>query len=173
MKGTPRRPRTAGTPPAPHGQRPARTAADIAGWREWCGLPDLGVGRIKAKLDTGARTSALHAIDIEPFRRAGRDWVAFRLHPQQRSTATTIDCEAPVLDLRWIRNPGHRREQRYVIATTLVLGSGRWPIELALTSRDEMGFRMLLGRTALKKRIIIDPARSFRLGIPGSSASER
>ena len=145
-----------------------RAPAELAGWREWCSLPDLGVAKIKVKLDTGARTSALHAIDIEPFRRADRDWVRFRIHPQQRSTRLTIDCEAPVLDLRWVRNPGHRRERRYVIETTPLLGPARWPIELALTSRDEMGFRMLLGRTALKRRIIIDPARSFRLGDPGN-----
>jgi hypothetical protein len=173
MTNHPRPKKARATVPTGVSRSPIRASPELAGWREWCSLPELGVARIKAKLDTGARTSALHAIDIEPFRRAGRDWVAFRLHPQQRSTVTTLDCEAPVLDLRWIRNPGHRRERRYVIATTLLLGTARWPIELALTSRDEMGFRMLLGRTALRRRIIIDPARSFRLGGPAGSPPDR
>jgi hypothetical protein len=137
----------------------------VAGWREWCALPDLGVARMKAKLDTGARTSALHAFGIEPVPgAAGTDWVKFRLHPEQRSTRVTIDCRARILDLRWVRNPGFRRERRYVVATTVALGDARWEIELALTARDEMGFRLLLGRTALKRRILIDPARSFCLG---------
>jgi hypothetical protein len=146
--------------------KPARVPPRVAGWREWCALPEFGVMRIKAKLDTGARTSALHAFDIEPLRRAGETWVKFKLHPAQRSTALTFDCDARVVDHRWIRNPGRRRERRYVIATDLILGGRQWPIELALTSRDEMGFRLLLGRTALAKRILIDPARSFRLDGP-------
>lgn len=146
-----------------HGRKALRRQPRVAGWREWCHLPELDIPRVKAKLDTGARTSALHVIDIESFRREERDWVRFCVHPEQRSTTLTIECEAPVVDRRWIRNPGHRRERRYVIATDLELGGLRWGIELALTSRDEMGFRMLLGRTALRRRILVDPAASFLL----------
>jgi len=135
----------------------------IAGWREWCALPGLGVHRIKAKLDTGARTSALHAIDIVPVRVSGSPWVKFKLHPEQRSTTLTVACRARVMDLRWIRNPGQRRERRYIIVTPITVGGVQWDIELALTARDEMGFRLLLGRTALRRGILIDPARSFRL----------
>jgi hypothetical protein len=134
------------------------------GWREWVGLPDLKVDAIKAKIDTGARTSALHAFRIEPFWRDGVVWVRFELNPIQRSQAMKVACEARAIDERTVRNSGGGVEQRYIIATMLRLGEAAWPIELALTNRDQMGFRMLLGRTALKDRILIEPNRSFLLG---------
>ena len=134
------------------------------GWREWVGLPDLKVDAIKAKIDTGARTSALHAFRIEPFWRDGVVWVRFELNPIQRSHAMKVACEARAIDERTVRNSGGGIEQRYIIATMLRLGEAIWPIELALTNRDQMGFRMLLGRTALKGRILIEPNRSFLLG---------
>lgn len=134
------------------------------GWREWVGLPDLKVDAIKAKIDTGARTSALHAFRIEPFWRDGVVWVRFELNPIQRSQAMNVACEARAIDERTVRNSGGGVEQRYIIATMLRLGERAWPIELALTNRDQMGFRMLLGRTALKGRILIEPNRSFLLG---------
>jgi hypothetical protein len=134
------------------------------GWREWAGLPDLNIDAIKAKIDTGARTSALHAFRIEPFWRNGEIWVRFELAPMQRSQAKRVPCEARAIDERTVRNSGGGIEQRYVIKTVLRLGEASWPIELALANRDQMGFRMLLGRTALKGRTLIEPGRSFLLG---------
>ncbi len=134
------------------------------GWREWVGLPDLEVEAIKAKIDTGARTSALHAFRIEPYWREGQIWVRFELAPLQRNSATRVRCEARAIDQRTVRNSSGGVEQRYVIKTMLRLGDARWPIELTLTNRDQMGFRMLLGRTALKGRTVIEPGRSFLLG---------
>lgn len=134
------------------------------GWREWVRLADLGVAAIKAKIDTGARTSALHAFAIEPFRRTGRLWVRFEVHPLQRSGTVKIRCEAPAIDERAVRNSGGQVERRYIIETSIVLGNRSWPIELALANRDQMGFRMLLGRTALEGRALIEPGRSFLAG---------
>jgi hypothetical protein len=134
------------------------------GWREWVGLPDLRVGAIKAKIDTGARTSALHAYRIEPFRRGGALWLRFELHPIQRSEAMKVTCEAHAIDERTVRNSGGGVERRYIINTLLKLGDASWPIELALANRDQMGFRMLLGRTALEGRALIEPGRSYLLG---------
>lgn len=143
------------------------------GWREWVALPDLKVGAIKAKIDTGARTSALHAYRIEPFRRAGALWLRFELHPIQRSEATKVVCEARAVDERAVRNSGGRVERRYIIRTSLKLGEKIWPIELALANRDQMGFRMLLGRTALEGRALIEPGRSYLLGARAATARRR
>lgn len=136
----------------------------IAGWREWISLPDLGVGEIKVKLDTGARTSALHAFDLETFSRGGAPWVRFAIHPMQRIDDFALQCEAPIIDMRQVTNSGGGSEKRYFIETTLGLGGEQWPIEISLTNRDQMGFRMLLGRTAMKGRLIVDPVGSYRLG---------
>jgi hypothetical protein len=135
----------------------------LIGWREWVGLPALGVDRIKAKIDTGARTSALHAWNIRLVERRGHTWVGFDLHPVQRDSALVVACRARLLDVRDIRHSGGQTEQRYVIATELQLGDVAWPIELSLTNRDEMGFRMLIGRAALVGRATVDPGRSFLL----------
>lgn len=144
--------------------RPPRPAKCTAGWREWVALPDLGVARIKAKLDTGARTSAIHAFDIETFERDGASWVRFVIHPLQRDDSEARTCEAPIVDHRRVRNSGGRAESRYFITTTLALGEEQWPIEIGLANRDEMGFRMLVGRAALKGRLIVDPGGSFKFG---------
>lgn len=133
----------------------------IAGWREWVGLPELGVGRIKAKLDTGARTSALHAFGIEQFERDGSAWVRFEVHPVQRSTRSVVIAEAPLVDRRRVRSSSGRAEERLVIMTRLSLGSAGWPVEITLTRRDAMGFRMLVGRQALRRRVLVDSGRSW------------
>lgn len=143
------------------------------GWREWVGLPELRVDAIKAKIDTGARTSALHAFRIEPFWRGGEVWVRFELNPMQRSHAMRVACEARAVDERTVRNSGGGVERRYIITTMIKLGDATWPIELALANRDQMGFRMLLGRTALQGRALIEPGRSYLLGSAPASAAAR
>lgn len=131
------------------------------GWREWVGLPDLGLPKIKAKVDTGARTSALHAFELRSFEEEGRKKVQFRIHPNQRDSETEVVCVADVIDEREVRDSGGHKELRPVIETRLSLGENTWPVEVTLTSRDDMLFRMLIGRTALKGLAVVDPGRSY------------
>ncbi len=133
----------------------------VIGWREWVGLPDLGIAEIKVKVDTGARSSALHAFAVEPFPRRGRPMVRFRVHPYQRDTVTTIAAEAELIGQRSVRSSSGQLEVRPVIRTRIKLLEREWVIELTLTNRDPMGFRMLLGREALRGRFLVDPGRSF------------
>ena len=135
-----------------------------AGWREWVGLDGLGVDSIKAKMDTGARTSAIHAFGVESYRRNGELRVRFSIHPVQNDDTVKVACDEKVADIRTVSNPGGRRERRYIIRTDLSMGGDVWPIELSLTDRDEMGFRLLIGRTAMQGRLLVDPDHSFRLG---------
>jgi hypothetical protein len=135
----------------------------IIGWREWIALPELGVDRIKTKIDTGARTSSLHAYCIEKFRHRGQEKVRFIIHPLQNNLDITVKCSADLIDQRCITDSGGHREERYVIQTTMAIDENTWPIEITLTNRDIMTFRMLLGRTAIRGRYLVNPKRSFLL----------
>jgi len=133
------------------------------GWREWVCLPSLGIEQIKVKIDTGARTSVLHAFDVKAFKRRGKRFVRFYVHPAQRRRNPEVLCEAPIVDERVVTSSSGKQEYRYVIQTPLRIGDLEWPIEITLTNRDEMGFRMLLGRQAIRRRLIVDPGTSFDL----------
>ncbi len=137
------------------------------GWREWLSLPELGIQHIKAKVDTGARTSALHAFALETFSEKGKSLVRFGIHPLQKNTEFELWCTAEVIDERMVSDSGGHQEKRYVIKTFAQLDKVRWPIEMTLTNRDSMKFRMLLGRTALAGRFTVDPGASYLCGKPG------
>ncbi len=136
----------------------------VIGWREWLAIPTLQIDRIKAKVDSGARTSSLHASNIQPVTDRGAPHLSFVVHPEQRRREPTIACIAAVFDERLVASSSGHRELRYVIQVEISLGGATWPIELTLTNRDSMGFRMLLGREALRKRALIDAGRSFIAG---------
>ena len=134
----------------------------VIGWREWVGLPDLSLPPIKAKIDTGARTSCLHAYHVRIEESAdGPDQVHFDVHPHQRNAKLTIHCVADLLERRWVRSSNGMQAMRVVIKTRLEMLGRSWPIELTLANRDMMGFRMLIGRQAMRKRLVVDPALSF------------
>jgi hypothetical protein len=145
----------------------------VVGWREWVALPDLGVEAVKVKVDTGARSSSLHAFDIAPFRRKGRDMVRFCIHPLQRSAKNSITAEAEVLEYRTVRSSGGHETDRPVIVTPVRVQDQIWEIELTLATRDAMGFRMLLGREAVRDRFLVDPGRSFYGGKLASTKSKK
>ena len=131
------------------------------GWREWMKFPDLGVLAVKAKVDTGARSSSLHAEDIEISTVRGKRFVLFTVCPLQRSREQSVRCRALLLEERWVKSSNGSRELRPVIRTPVEWATRRWEVDLTLTSRDLMGFRMLLGREAMRKRFVVDPGRSF------------
>lgn len=136
----------------------------VIGWREYANLPDLKIQGIKAKIDTGARSSSLHAINIEYFSRHGERWVRFEVHPEQRSAQMVINCQAPLLDMRHVKDSGGTRTLRPVIETTIKLGEVEIVAELTLISRGNMGFRMLIGRQAIRGRFLVDPGHSYKMG---------
>jgi ribosomal protein S6--L-glutamate ligase len=136
----------------------------IVGSEEWCVFPSLGVHAIKARVDSGAKTSSIHAFNIQTFRRAGEAWVSFQIHPIQNDDKTEIRCEAKVVDRRIVKSSSGASEKRYVIRVPLQMGGDIWDVELTLTNRDSMGYRMLLGREAMIGRMLVDPAESFCLG---------
>jgi ribosomal protein S6--L-glutamate ligase len=138
----------------------------ILGSEEWCSFPELGIPTIKARVDSGAKTSALHAINIAPFKKEGHNWVKFDINPIQNNVKTIINCEAPLVDKRVVKSSSGFREERYVIQTNLEIGNTNWNIEMTLTNRDSMGFRMLLGREAMSGRVLVDPAQQYLLGQP-------
>ena len=136
----------------------------VVGWREWVNLPDLGLPAIKAKVDTGARTSTLHAFEVNPFTENGQQRVKFKIHPVQRNNDIVETCVADVVAERVVTDSGGHREQRFVIVSRLGIGPYSWPIEITLTSRDNMMFRMLIGRTAIRGIATVDPSVSYRVG---------
>ncbi|WP_432478033.1 ATP-dependent zinc protease family protein [Nocardioides sp. GXQ0305] len=141
----------------------------IAGWREWVSLPGLGVGWIKAKCDTGARTSAIHAFDLEAFERDGGPWVRYSVHPWQDSDDDAVACESAVVAQREVRSSSGHVEERYVVSLDLSMVGREVNAEVSLSRRDEMGFRMLIGREALRQGFLVDPGRSYLGGRPKRS----
>jgi hypothetical protein len=137
---------------------------NVIGWREWVALPELGIRRIKAKIDTGARSSSLHAFDVRIFYRHAKPLVRFSVHPFQRNTRKTVTAEAEVLEFRKVRTSGGEETLRPVILTDVKVLGQQWKIELTLANRDTMGFRMLLGRQAVRERFLVHPGRSFLSG---------
>ncbi len=146
--------------------KPSLPSLPVIGWREWVGLPDFGISAIKAKVDTGARSSSLHAFDLQAFEREGVAWVRFSVHPVQRKNTPTIQLEAPVLEYRSVRSSSGRASRRPVVVTNVTLLGVTWPVELTLASRDKMGFRMLLGREAFRRRFLVDAGKSYCGGKP-------
>lgn len=138
----------------------------MLGWREWVSLPDLNITHIKAKIDTGARSSALHAFAIDPYRKGGQRWIMFAIHPIQKHSDVAIECHALIKDRRLVSDSGGHKQRRYVIESRLILGQSIITAEITLTNRDTMLFRMLIGRTTMNNHFIIDPNASYLQGKP-------
>jgi ribosomal protein S6--L-glutamate ligase len=136
----------------------------IVGSEEWCAFHTLGIPAINARVDSGAKTSSIHAFNIQVFKRDGHPWVSFEVHPLQQNRKTTVRCEAMIIDRRNVKSSSGESEKRYVIRVPLSIGDHEWDAELTLTNRDSMGYRMLLGREAMQHRMLVDPASSFLLG---------
>lgn len=151
----------------------SKSVSNVIGSEEWCGLPSLGIPGIKARVDSGAKTSSLHAFNIQPFNRNSSRWISFEVHPVQNNRRAVVRCESEVYDRRDIKSSNGDVEKRYVIKTTVTLGDDNWDIEITLTNRDSMGYRMLLGRTAMQGRVLIDPSKSFCLGQKSDSEITR
>ena len=141
----------------------------VIGWREWVGLPELGIASIKVKVDSGARSSSLHAFDLIEFEQEGEKWARFKVQPVQRSKKNTLIVEAKILEYRSVKSSSGVAKMRPVIITEVELLGQRWPVELTLASRDNMGFRMLLGREAFRGRFLVDGGKSYYGGRPRKS----
>ena len=137
---------------------------DIIGSEEWLSLPNLGIPAIKARVDSGAKSSAIHAFNVQSFRRNSELWVSFEVHPIQNNRRTVVRCEAPVIDRREVKSSSGIAEKRYFIRSLIKLGKESWEVELSLSNRHAMGFRMLLGREAMVGRLIIDPENQYCFG---------
>ncbi len=146
---------------------------DLIGWREWVALPKLGIKHLKCKIDTGARSSALHAFYVETFEENGIQRVRFGIHPRQRDTDKVVECVTDVIDERVVTDSGGHQEKRIVIHTTVVMGPHVFPVDMTLTNRDTMRFRMLLGRTGMIGRFTVDPEKSYLLGKKQSKTGKR
>ncbi len=133
----------------------------VIGWREWVSLPDLNIKKIKAKIDTGARTSSLHALDMHFYKRGKNKFVKFKVHPHQRSEQGKKICKTKVLEYRKVKSSNGQSELRPVILTSIQFLDEIWDVELTLTNRDEMGFRMLIGREGIRKKFLVDANKSF------------
>ena len=147
----------------------AASTLPVVGWREWVAFPDIGLPAVRAKVDTGAATSAIHAHSVEPFERGGAAYVRFEVHPFfRRHRRIVVVCEAPVVDRRRVVSSSGHSESRVVVGVTFRLGvragSPEWPIELTLTDRRTMRFPMLLGREAMNAHVLVDPSASFLMG---------
>ncbi len=138
----------------------------VVGWREWIALPQAGVDWVKAKIDTGARSSSLHAFGLEAYDVDGQEWVRFTLHPWQKSDDGTAELTLPVLDRREVRSSNGQVEQRYAVAMDVVLAGRTLTTVMTLSNRDEMGFRMLIGREALERGFLVDSSLSYAGGRP-------
>ena len=143
----------------------AKKPKEMIGWEEWCSFPDLNLPAVKAKVDTGAKTSALHAYDIKAFTKEGQKFVRFKIHPLQKNKKLEVACEAPLSDHRSVTSSNGEREKRYVIKTPMQIGSKKVMAEITLTARHKMTFRMLLGRDAIcRAKFVVDPVKSFLQG---------
>lgn len=151
---------------APAEKSPRAPQLITVGWREWVSLPTLGIDWIKAKMDTGARTSAIDAFNVREFAEGGAPHVAFAVHAHQRKLLPAVDCIAPVVGERLVTSSSGHQQRRYIIEIDIRLAGKTWPIEVSLAERDNMDFRMLLGRGALRRRCIVDPEHSFLAGLP-------
>ncbi|MFP4208397.1 MAG: ATP-dependent zinc protease [Wenzhouxiangella sp.] len=138
----------------------------IIGACEWVALPELGIDRLRARVDTGAKSCALHASHIEPFEHNGVDWVRFRVHLGHPQPRADRDCQALLQAVRRVRPTSGEFESRYTIRTPIVIGHARWMVDITLTDRGRMRYRMLLGRKAMENHALVYPARTFLQGKP-------
>lgn len=154
-------------------RNPAEATEQVIGWREWIGLPDLLPKRVKAKVDTGARSSSLHASNVETFEKHGEVYARFDIHPYHRNPDKRVAVEAKIIEFRTVRSSSGQASSRPVIVTNIRLLGKVWPVELTLANRDQMGFRMLLGREAFRGRFLVDAGRSYFGGKPKRRSSRR